>query len=608
MKKQFKRGLVAVIFMLFMMSLTVMASNVTIEVTYDQTSARSMLKMVNDFRKSSDAWAYDSTNTKVQYTDLNDLTYDYELEKAAMQRAAEIAIFFSHTRPDGSGCETAGGWGTSSNVYGYACGENIAAGQPTAQEAFVDWREDDYDYYGQGHRRNMLGADGLFTSIGIGHVIYNGRHFWVQEFGNGSHPVQTAANNKKTQMTITVNDSYIRKSGLSFTDPVNSLDVMYNSTKQIPDVTAYINLYKSEYDKSWPKPGDCPVVADITWTTADSSVASVSGNTITGKGVGSTTVSTSFLGKKLSLSVAVKRDISKAVVKAADAVYSGKAQKPVPTVTLDGTSLKAGTDFTAAYSSNTNAGTAKITITGKGNYSGSAQGTFRINPADLSKAVSVKGIAAQYYTGGIVKPGYTLTQLDKNLPAPAAGKDYNVSYQNANNVGVAVLTLTGKGNFAGTVQAQYKIIYRPLNSQFTYKKAVYRITKEGPSGVAEVLFVKPSGKKISGFSIPKTVTYGGVSYKVTAIGAKAFKGCSLLKKVTIGQNVTTIGSQAFYKCKKLRTVTISSKNLKKSSFGKNAFKGTNKKIRFNVPSAKSRNYIKWIRKAGAPKTASYKKK
>ena len=90
MEKQFKRGIVAVIFMLFMMSFGAFAANVSIEVTYDQTSARSMLSMINEFRKSDDAWAWNSTDTqKIQYTGLADFQYDYELEKVAMQSHAE---------------------------------------------------------------------------------------------------------------------------------------------------------------------------------------------------------------------------------------------------------------------------------------------------------------------------------------------------------------------------------------------------------------------------------------------------------------------------------------------------------------------------------------
>ncbi|WP_251197746.1 N-acetylmuramoyl-L-alanine amidase family protein [Anaerotardibacter muris] len=58
---------------------------------------------------------------------------------------------------------------------------------------------------------------------------------------------------------------------------------------------------------------------------------------------------------------------------------NGKAQTPVPTLTLNGTRLKNGTDFTITYSNNVNPGTATMVIKGKGSYSGSITKTFKIN-------------------------------------------------------------------------------------------------------------------------------------------------------------------------------------------------------------------------------------
>lgn len=56
-------------------------------------------------------------------------------------------------------------------------------------------------------------------------------------------------------------------------------------------------------------------------------------------------------------------------------------KKPVVTVKSDNAQLTADTDFTVSYSSNINAGTATVTITGKGNYSGSIKKQFTITPA-----------------------------------------------------------------------------------------------------------------------------------------------------------------------------------------------------------------------------------
>ena len=58
--------------------------------------------------------------------------------------------------------------------------------------------------------------------------------------------------------------------------------------------------------------------------------------------------------------------------------YTGSAITPEPVVKLEGRSLARGTDFTVAYSDNVAAGTATVTVTGRGNYGDSASATFAI--------------------------------------------------------------------------------------------------------------------------------------------------------------------------------------------------------------------------------------
>ena len=57
-------------------------------------------------------------------------------------------------------------------------------------------------------------------------------------------------------------------------------------------------------------------------------------------------------------------------------------------------------------------------------------------------------------------------------------------------------------------------------------------------------------------TIPSSVTYGGVTYQVTAIGANAFLSCHDLTSVIIPSTVTTIGEAAFYYCTSLTKVVI----------------------------------------------------
>ena len=75
-----------------------------------------------------------------------------------------------------------------------------------------------------------------------------------------------------------------------------------------------------------------------------------------------------------------------------------------------------------------------------------------------------------------------------------------------------------------------------------------------------VSYRKAANKKIKSAAIPATVKVkaNGVvySFRVTNISAKAFAGCTKLKKVIIGKNVVSIGKEAFSKAKALKKITI----------------------------------------------------
>ncbi len=78
-------------------------------------------------------------------------------------------------------------------------------------------------------------------------------------------------------------------------------------------------------------------------------------------------------------STTAKKDISSAsVIAIASQAYTGSAITPTVTVTYDGATLTEGTDYTVAYSNNVSPGTATVTITGIGGYTGSTSVTFTI--------------------------------------------------------------------------------------------------------------------------------------------------------------------------------------------------------------------------------------
>ena len=108
------------------------------------------------------------------------LQYHAKLQQAAMVRAQEIAIKFSHDRPDGTDSSTA--------VYeaGAGCndGENIARGYPSPESVVQGWMNSN------GHRWAILDPESTHIGVGFYQNSY-GTYFWTQEFSSGPDEKRT---------------------------------------------------------------------------------------------------------------------------------------------------------------------------------------------------------------------------------------------------------------------------------------------------------------------------------------------------------------------------------------------------------------------------------
>ena len=146
--------------------------------------------------------------------------------------------------------------------------------------------------------------------------------------------------------------------------------------------------------------------------------------------------------------------ISKASVTLSTSIYAydGKAKTPSVNVKVNGKTLKKDTDYTVSYSNNTKVGTAKVTITGKGNYTGSVSKTYSIK--NNFKKATVSGISTKAFTGKNITQSITVKYNGKTLKK---GTDYTVSYSNNKNIGTATVKIAGKGSYTGTITKTFKI-------------------------------------------------------------------------------------------------------------------------------------------------------
>ena len=170
--------------------------------------------------------------------------------------------------------------------------------------------------------------------------------------------------------------------------------------------------------------------------------------TITGKGIYSGTLTVNF-------TITAKSIKGSEISPIASATYTGSAITPQVTVTDGTTVLANGTDYTVSYESNVNAGTAHVVVTGTGNYRDSIDTTFVIAPIEMNRATIV--MPNMSYTGSALTPHPVSVTVDGITLVE--GTDYDVvGYSNNTNVGNATATITGKGNFTGTVTANWKVV------------------------------------------------------------------------------------------------------------------------------------------------------
>ena len=126
-----------------------------------------------------------------------------------------------------------------------------------------------------------------------------------------------------------------------------------------------------------------------------------------------------------------------------------------PVVTIkDGTKvLKSGTDYTVSYTNNLSVGKATVTITGKGDYTGTVTKNFNIVQRSIGNCDVELGAANYYFNGTRIKPSVKVYCNGVEM----YNGNYTVAYSNNLSAGTATITLTGKKNLKGTVTKTFKI-------------------------------------------------------------------------------------------------------------------------------------------------------
>lgn len=200
-----------------------------------------------------------------------------------------------------------------------------------------------------------------------------------------------------------------------------------------------------------------------------------------------------------------KADISSTEIAVKDATFTGSAVKSGVDVKLGNVTLKEGTHYTLSYKNNVNAGTAQVTISGKGSLEGAVTKSFTIAKADISKAsISANGT----YAPDGVKIGinakfgnYTLKSSDYSFAAPTAA-------------GEQTLTISGNGNFSGKTTVKCNV----AKADIANAKSSLSLSTDGKGYTVTIIYDGVLLTQDKDYKVAVTESATGVSAVITGIG------------------------------------------------------------------------------------------
>ena len=241
-----------------------------------------------------------------------------------------------------------------------------------------------------------------------------------------------------------------------------------------------------------------------------------------------------------------KADISSAEIAVKNATFTGSAIKSDVDVRLGNVTLKEGTHYTLSYKNNVNAGTAQVTISGKGSLEGAVTMSFTIAKADISKAsISASGT----YAPDGVKIGinakfgnYTLKSSDYSFTAPTAA-------------GEQTLTISGNGNFSGKTTVKCNV----AKADIANAKSSLSLSTDGKGYTVTVIYDGVLLTQDKDYKVAVTESTTGVSAVITGIGN--YGGTATISGISneleaFENAVVTIGKVTYNGTAQLPSVTV----------------------------------------------------
>ena len=230
----------------------------------------------------------------------------------------------------------------------------------------------------------------------------------------------------------------------------------------------------------------------------------------------------------------------------ADQTYTGSLIAPNVTVTCNDVELVKDTDYTVSYSNNKNVGTATISITGIGDYTGTIKKNFNIVARGISDT-TIGSIPNQTYTGNSISALPVITYNGATLTKDV---DYTLSDSNNINVGTATITITGKGNFKGTTSKTFSISARAMSDTSVANISSQTYTGNVISPLPTITYNNKTLKKDTDYTLSYSDNINVGTATITITGKGNFTGMTsttfiITQKSAEKLNISEIANQIY---------------------------------------------------------------
>ncbi|MCI9004578.1 MAG: leucine-rich repeat protein [Lachnospiraceae bacterium] len=229
--------------------------------------------------------------------------------------------------------------------------------------------------------------------------------------------------------------------------------------------------------------------------------------------------------------------------------YNGTPRTPSITVRDGGSLLREGTDYTTAYKNNKNAGTATVTIIGKGGYTGTVTKNFTIRKAAQKFASYSKSYSKPY--------GSKAFKLNAKLKAGNGKLSYKTSNAKVAAIKSGKVTIKGTGAAVITVQAAETANYSKANIKITIKAA------PAQQKIKSIKTVKGRKLKLAWKKDTRADGYQ-IQYSMDKKFKKGVKTLTVKKNKTISKTISKLskGKAYYVRVRSYKNARISGKTQK----------------------------------------------